>query len=399
MRDLRVDASYRNTNNWNLPIDEFGKFFRFADGRGIKNVGGFRPKSRAGGSTKITDCCFCVLVTNLGEIEWPDALNSETGAFIYYGDNRSPGAIVNRTPVGGNTLLEDVFAKVHSGKRQGVPPFLCFQSFRAAEGMYMRFLGLAAPGGPAASGLEDLVAVWRIKGDQRFQNYRAMFSILAADAVSHEWLEDLVRGVAPAESLHCPLAWKTWVNRDRYELLKCEPTARVRTKEEQQPKGERETAVLSTLCSSLTPRQFEFAAAALVTMMDERFVNLQVTPAVRDGGRDVIAQYRVGHDLHQVLLSASVEAKLWNPHQAVGVKPMMRLLSRLKHRDMGVFVTTSFFERQVQQELIEDKHPVILVSGGDIARLLISREIDGGALVRWLERFTSDAPLTSTACG
>jgi hypothetical protein len=45
MLELRVDASYRNTNNWNLPIDEFGKFFRFADGRGIKNVGGFRPKS------------------------------------------------------------------------------------------------------------------------------------------------------------------------------------------------------------------------------------------------------------------------------------------------------------------------------------------------------------------
>jgi hypothetical protein len=397
MLELRVDASYRNTNNWNLPIDEFGKFFRFADGRGIKNVGGFRPKSKADGSTKITDCCFCVLVTNLGETEWPDALNSETGTFIYYGDNRSPGTVVNRTPVGGNTLLEDAFAKVHRGERRIIPPFLCFQSFGGAEGMRMRFLGLAAPGGPAASGLEDLVAVWRIKGDQRFQNYRALFSILAADTVSHEWLEDLVRGVAPGDSIHCPPVWKAWVNRGKYELLKCERTVRVRTKDEQQPRDDREAAVLLTLCSLLTPRQFEFAAAALVTMMDDRFVNLQVTPAVKDGGRDVIAQYRVGHDLHQVLLSASVEAKLWNPRQAVGVKPMMRLLSRLKHRDMGVFVTTSFFERQVQQELIEDRHPVILVSGGDIARLLISREIEGGALKRWLERFISDASLTSPA--
>ncbi|MCM2574437.1 restriction endonuclease [Achromobacter xylosoxidans] len=399
MPHLRVDASYRNTNNWNLPVDEFGKFFRFADGRGIKNIGGFRPKSKASGSTRITDCCFCVLVTNLGETEWPDALNSETGAFIYYGDNRSPGEIVNRTHVGGNSLLESVFAKVHSGQRQGIPPFLCFQSFGAAEGMYMRFLGLAAPGGPAASGLEDLVAVWRIKGNERFQNYRALFSILAADTVSHEWLEDLVRGVAPAESSHCPLAWKVWVNRGRYDLLKCERTVRARTKEEQAPRCARESAVLSALCSSLTPRQFEFAAAALVTMMDERFVNLQVTPAVRDGGRDVIAQYRVGHDLHQILLSASVEAKLWNPRQAVGVKPMMRLLSRLKHRDMGVFITTSFFERQVQQELIEDKQPVILVSGGDIARVLISRDIEGEALVRWLARFTSEAPPTDPTHG
>lgn len=398
MIKLRVDASYRNTNNWNLPIDEFGKFFRFSDGRGIKNVGGFRPKSKAGGSTKITNCCFCVLVTNLGETEWPDALNSETGTFIYYGDNRSPGTAVNQTPVGGNLLLEETFAKLHCGDRHNIPPFLCFQSYDAAEGMHMRFLGLAAPGSPAASGLEDLVAVWRIKGNQRFQNYRALFSILDADTVSHEWLEDLVHGIAPADSIHCPSAWKEWVNRGYYELLKCERTVRVRTKSEQQPKDSREAAVLSTLCNSLTPRQFEFATAALVTMMDGRFVNLQVTSPVRDGGRDVIAQYRVGHDLHQILLSASIEAKLWNPHQAVGVKPMMRLLSRLKHRDMGVFVTTSFFERQVQQELIEDRHPVILVSGGDIARLLISREIEGGALERWLKRFIPDAPLTVPTC-
>jgi hypothetical protein len=49
---------------------------------------------------------------------------------------------------------------------------------------------------------------------------------------------------------------------------------------------------------------------------------------------------------------------------------------------------------EVPKELIEDRHPVIPVPGGDIARLLISREIEGKALKRWLEHFVSDAPLT-----
>ena len=285
------------------------------------------------------------------------------------------------------------FGKLHRGEREHIPPFLCFQSFNGVDGMYMRFLGLAAPGGPSASGLEDLVAIWRIKGDTRFQNYRALFSVLDADTVPHGWLEDLVNGQSPTDSPHCPSAWKVWVKRNRYELLKCERTLRARTKVEQMPANEREVAVLCSLVSSLTPRQFEFAAAAIVSLMDERFVNLQVTQAVRDGGRDVIAQYRVGHDLHQILLSASVEAKLWDLQSAVGVKPMMRLLSRLKHRDMGVFVTTSYFERQVQEELIEDGHPVILVSGGDIARLLISREIEGEALERWMHHFAKEDPI------
>jgi hypothetical protein len=123
--------------------------------------------------------------------------------------------------------------------------------------------------------------------------------------------------------------------------------------------------------------------------MDDRFANLTVTRAVRDGGRDVVGSYRVGHDLHQVLLSVYVEAKQWNPKAAVGVKPMMRLVARLKHRDVGVFVTTSYFETQVQEELIEDRHPVLLVSGGDIVRLLIRSELDDlssdGKLEPWLK--------------
>lgn len=391
MSGLRVDAIYRNTNNWKLPNDEFGRFFRFEDGRGIKNVGGFRAKSRREGSTKITDCCFCILVTNLGESEWPDHLDREAGTLVYYGDNRSPGKAINETPVGGNDLLEKTFEHVHRGERETVPPFLCFESFSAADGMYMRFLGLAAPGGPNVSGLDDLVAVWRIKGEQRFQNYRALFSVLAEENVSHAWLEDLVAGIPSVDSPHCPSSWKRWVTRGRYDLLRCERTIRVRSREEQQPRGGREADVLASLYESLSPREFEFAAASIVKMMDDRFVNLDVTPAVKDGGRDVVAQYKVGHDLHQVLLSASIEAKRWDPKQAVGVKPMMRLLSRLKHRDIGVFVTTSYFERQVQQELIEDRHPVILVSGGDIARLLISREIEGPSLARWINLVSSEA--------
>jgi hypothetical protein len=120
--------------------------------------------------------------------------------------------------------------------------------------------------------------------------------------------------------------------------------------------------------------------------MDERFREPSVTRAVRDGGRDVIAAYQVGHSQHQIHLSASLEAKRWNPASAVGVKPMMRLIARLKHRDIGVFVTTSFFDLQVQKELIEDGHPVILMSGGDVARLLISRERGSDkSLGAWIE--------------
>ncbi len=134
--------------------------------------------------------------------------------------------------------------------------------------------------------------------------------------------------------------------------------------------------MLANVAESFSDREFEFAAVEIVQLMDPRFSELTVTQRFRDGGRDATGSYRVGHDDHQIHLSAIVEAKLWKEDYDVGVKPMSRLISRIRHRDIGVFVTTSCFNKQVQQELIDDNHPVILVSGGDIARILIANEMN-----------------------
>lgn len=392
---LRIDASYRNTNNWQDRRDVFNRFFRFADGKGINNTSGFRPKSKAGGDTEITEAAFCVLVTNFGESEWPDVINLESGTFTYYGDNRSAGRPINDTRVGGNRLLEKIFRLLHVGDRSNILPFLCFQKYKTDQGTEMRFLGLACPGAERLSGLEDLVAVWRVQGNLRFQNYRAVFTILKTETIPHAWLQDMTEGISPTDSKHCPSAWRTWVKSGVYSPLRCIRKQEPRTRAQQMPQGRDERTLLKRVFTELTPREFEFFAAALLPMIDDRFVDLTVTQAVRDGGRDVLAKYRVGHDSHQVMLDTYVEAKHWKLDSAVGVKPMMRLLARLKHRDLGVFVTTSFFESQVQKELIEDGHPVLLVSGGDIARILVGAELGGASagtrLTEWLQRIRFEA--------
>jgi hypothetical protein len=391
LTELRVDAVYRNTNNWRAPADQFNRFFRFSDGVGINNTSGFRPKSKNGRNRDIVDSAFCLLVTTFGKAHWPDRLDRESGEFVYYGDNQKPGKAINDTTVGGNRLLEHVYMRLHSGVRESIQPFLCFESFTGSDGKYMRFLGVAAPGGQGASSLEDLVAVWRVKSGIRFQNYRALLTVLNSETISHAWLEDLVSGVAATASTHCPPSWKRWVKFGLYDALKCEQQIVPRSRAEQLPNTKRERDVLDQVLSSLNDREFEFAAAAVVGMMDPRFCDVEVTRAVRDGGRDVIAAYRMGHEAHHIALQAYVEAKRWKPESSVGVKPLMRLISRIKHRDFGVFVTTSYFDKQVQAELLEDRHPVVLMSGGDLARLLISRDLEGPALGRWLQEVRAGA--------
>src|SRR2546425_3463139 len=209
MQTLRLDVSLRNTNNPNHPDDVFNRFFRFKDGKGINNTAGFRAKSKKDGSTDIEAYVFCVLVTNFSESEWPDALDRENGIFTYYGDNRRAGAL-HDTTVGGNRLLRRVFSDLHTGQRQQVPPFLVFETYKTPSATHMRFLGVAVPGAQGVSPFEDLVAVWRVAGTTRFQNYRALFTILKEEAITRAWLEDLVDGIAPATSIHSPKTWQRW---------------------------------------------------------------------------------------------------------------------------------------------------------------------------------------------
>jgi hypothetical protein len=73
----------------------------------------------------------------------------------------------------------------------------------------------------------------------------------------------------------------------------------------------------------------------------------------------------------------SLEAKCYRPPigdapaNTVGVKEVSRLISRLRHRQFGVLVTTSIIARQAYEEVREDRHPIIFICGRDIAEILI----------------------------
>jgi len=53
------------------------------------------------------------------------------------------------------------------------------------------------------------------------------------------------------------------------------------------------------------------------------------------------------------------------------VSDVSRLISRIRHRQFGVLVTTSAVSRQAYQEVREDRHPIIFISGRDISEILI----------------------------
>ena len=135
-------------------------------------------------------------------------------------------------------------------------------------------------------------------------------------------------------------------------------------------------------------------------MMLPDITSLDLTRPSRDGGRDAVGQFRVGTGPSSILVEFALEAKCYEPASAVGVRELSRLISRLRHRQFGIIVTTSFVHNQAYREIKEDGHPIVVISGLDIVTLLRTHGFGTIAAVRaWLqsEFGTDDAAAVTTA--
>lgn len=62
---------------------------------------------------------------------------------------------------------------------------------------------------------------------------------------------------------------------------------------------------------------------------------------------------------------------------------MSRLISRIKYRQF-VLVTTSYVNSQAYSEVIEDGHPILIVTASDIAAILRINSITSDNIENWL---------------
>jgi len=352
-------------------------------------MSGFRKKLREDGSQKLA---YVVLYTSMSEIEWPDFLDVETGVFRYYGDNRTPGRVLTDTKQDGNKLLEDVFTILNSGKNYDEnPPFFVFK--KANDGRDVQFLGLAAPGNPSISPDKDLVAFWRTHDNKRFQNYEAYFTILDTqnEPIRYEWLEALLYDYDKSIKI-APKSWKSFIESGRNGIkpLKAPKTLQIPDKYTQLQTNEDGKICLNTIRDYYknNPTGFEACAVRIIEMMDNKFEGFKLTRPWRDGGRDAIGYYTItsGNKANFPLkIDCALEAKCYNQSNGVGVKSVSRLISRIRYRQFGILVTTSYLDSQAYSEIIEDGHPILIITASDIAYILARNMINSLNIKTWLD--------------
>lgn len=369
--DLVIDATYEGRRGGNAGDDPLHALL------GVSNQGGFRIL----GTRDLPR--LIVLTTTMNDPEWPDNLDYETGVFTYYGDNKKPGRELHGTRRYGNILLRNMFDALHTGNRDAIPPVLVF----ASAGRYrdMIFKGLAVPGVAGLSPLDDLVAAWKITQGKRFQNYQAKLTILDTPSLCRSWLNALRDdGDWLKDSPH---VWQEWRATGRTRPLKAVRSLEIRTRDEQLPSGS-DGNLLGLILNrfSSSPHAFEACAAEIVRLfLGEAVVAIDLTRPVRDGGRDASGKYLIGRGTSSVAVEFSMEAKCYSPSNSVGVRELSRLISRLRHRQFGILVTTSWLHFQAYKEIKEDGHPIIVISGGDIIRILTEKGISSReSLNAWL---------------
>jgi hypothetical protein len=327
------------------------------------------------------------LTTSLNDPEWPDAVDPDIGVLTYYGDNKKPGRALHDTPRHGNELLRRIFEASHGGAagRKEVPPIFVFAN--TGQGRDAVFLGLAVPGTSDSHSSEDLVAVWKSVSGRRFQNYRARFTILDVPVVSRAWVRDIIAG--SPWTANAPALWLTWVETGHRKALIAKRSVEYRAKKEQLPSEGEAKRILQAIHSFFAghPHEFEACAAALARILLPEITSLDLTRPSRDGGRDAVGELRIGRGPTSIAVAFALEAKCYGPSNPVGVREMSRLISRLRHRQFGILVTTSYVDIQTFREITEDAHPIIVVSGTDIVELLrMNGHGTVGAVEAWLTR-------------
>lgn len=343
---------------------------------------------------------YVVLFTTGEDLYWQDTIDEELGVLMYFGDNKKPGTDIHETKLGGNVIFREAFKRASSQEfvvRSEIPPFFVFA--KHGKGRNIKFIGLAVPGVKEKDEKDWLNAVWGNRDGERFLNYKAYFTILDtkdgstssnSTSINLAWLNDIEEGNA-FESIYAPKSWKEYVSKGKFSPLIAIKERKIRSTKDQLTKSVNDKSMLKYIHDYFIKidngYSFEKFAVDIIRGFDKSIISVYRTQPHKDGGFDGYGTYRI-FDINNssMIVDFFLEAKCYKEDVSIGVKQTSRLISRIKNRQFGIMFTTSFVANQAYSEILDDQHPIVVISGGDIIDYLkIHKDIkDSKQLEVWL---------------
>ena len=191
--DLIKDCICKGGDANNLSSEPISKILPVGNQSGIRFAGTSEQPS------------LVVLYSTFSDIDWPDLINGDL--VTYYGDNKEPGREIHETL--GNRLFRGIFNNLHLNRKNEVPPIFLFS--KGSTGFAGIFKGLLVPGSTNHLETEDLIAIWKTQNNQRFQNYKAIFTLLPVQIITRKWINDIVSGNKMSQN--SPKEWRIWITK------------------------------------------------------------------------------------------------------------------------------------------------------------------------------------------
>lgn len=391
-RRYRLGHDYRDTGSVTDLRDEFLAWINIA-GSGIRNMGGIRPLKFTGLGARPP--AYVVLVsdersTGSASNPWEDLVDLRHGRIVYWGDAKFD---VRRTveQFVGNRALLAAYDELLDDRRTLIPPFLHFSKTQTGV---MRFNGLCA--------LERLELTWFEDHGRPVRNYRAHLAILNEEFVDVDWLHRRATAATISELDGGPPAWRRYQSGVLDRLQIWAPSIRAQLAQ-LPPVGSRDAMILDQLVR-LSPTEFEAAVVSVFRELEDVRHNVTRTRPTGDGGFDFFGTFTLPPPV-QYEIDFLGEVKRFSRQAAVRPKDVSRLVARLGRGQYGIFVTTSYFTRQAQEEVIQDAYPTALIAGSDLVRMMRELRIatSGGISPKWMDVVRSeyvtglDVPLRAVA--
>ena len=359
--------------------DQFLRWINIA-GSGMLNSPGIRPLNYVTTLLSESDLpAYLVLVTHektAGKLNpWDDVIDISKSEILYWGDAKSHDSKV-LDDFKGNTVLRKIYDYILEGHTELVPPILHFS--KPSKG-FVRFSGLCV--------LNKLEISWFDDHGSPVRNYHAQLIILDCEKVSIEWLHSRVRCTLPAKlDCHqdCPKAWTDY-KKGRKRPINIW-TKQIRVESEQlPPPASKDSKVLEQL-RILKPYDFEKVIVALFHELTDITHHVTGTSSTGDGGFDFYGTFILPRPIRYEIRFRG-EVKRYSRTTPVDPKSVSRLVARLSRQKYGIFVTTSYFTKQAQKEVLSDGYPVHLISGIDLVYILKHQRLLTQGLIKkeWLD--------------
>lgn len=315
---------------------------------------------------------------------WRDLIFQEEGRVIYNGDNKNATKKAYET-FGNKCVLGiiDLYSSKYSTDRLAAPPIIITKTVKIGSRTgYRKFIGVGI-----IRKNPILVQQFEKGSDRTFSNFQfevTLLSLFPEETFDWGWIDDRRDANISLEDTlaRAPAMWKEWIKYGDSALAKARlkiKSYRIISEAEQREMPTQNLKILDELLNKFYPDpirdgiRFEAMASFISTLFFENYNYYRgwITEGTGDRGVDFVGRLDIGQDEFSktslIVLGQSKRYK--NP---ISGERLTRVAARMNRGYIGIVITLDTFRSAAQEEIKNDKLPLILLNGKKVSELILN---------------------------